>query len=385
MDKDLHHIDDLFREALEGHQEPPSPQVWEGLESDLDRKDALTYRKKFRAARRVAAILLLLLASFLLYELANRSGKNREREEVQQTSPPAQGSLQKTHPTAGQNQAASADARSMAPAGDASLTIPANSGKMRQGSRTAARPEATGTGPDSFAGNHTGQLPASARRQVSDAASTPSVRPSHSPVQGTGREIETQLPGSPAKQRNTVNALALAKQSTSLSPFFRPAPTSRDASVLNPQGPAGQPIYTQDQQPVSQLTFPGASGLDRLMVSPPHPFARFSPDASGFLAVIRGKNLLASRWSLSLVGASEWYGNRLLDDEPDFNGSGRPHDDRREIESRERKQPAMGLGLLADYRLSGRLALQTGLVYSQSVTQAGPQQIYAQPDGTGKV
>src|SRR3989337_3208528 len=68
MSSDLHHIDDLFRSALEENEEIPSAAVKESLLAHLDKKDAESYKKKFIGWKKAALLLLLVLAGFILYE-----------------------------------------------------------------------------------------------------------------------------------------------------------------------------------------------------------------------------------------------------------------------------------------------------------------------------
>ena len=68
MSNDLHHIDDLFRSALEENKETPPAVLKENLFAQLDKKDAESYKKRFMGWKRIALLLLLVLAGFILYE-----------------------------------------------------------------------------------------------------------------------------------------------------------------------------------------------------------------------------------------------------------------------------------------------------------------------------
>ena len=68
MNKDLHDIDELFRSSLDDHKEAPSAGVKESLDTALDKKEAVEYKKRFIIWKRAALLLLLLLAGFVLYE-----------------------------------------------------------------------------------------------------------------------------------------------------------------------------------------------------------------------------------------------------------------------------------------------------------------------------
>ncbi|PWT96766.1 MAG: hypothetical protein C5B52_15075 [Bacteroidetes bacterium] len=60
-----HHIDDLFRDNLESHEEAPNPSTWRSIENYLNEKDARQYRRKYQilanSTRRALMVLALLL------------------------------------------------------------------------------------------------------------------------------------------------------------------------------------------------------------------------------------------------------------------------------------------------------------------------------------
>jgi hypothetical protein len=63
MNDDLHDIDDLFRNGLEGHEEDVPSAVWQAVSNDLDKKQASYYKQKYRRLKRAAWLLLLLCVS----------------------------------------------------------------------------------------------------------------------------------------------------------------------------------------------------------------------------------------------------------------------------------------------------------------------------------
>ena len=46
MNKDLHDIDNLFKNPIEGHAEEVPPDVWQNIDHSLDKKQVAFYRKK---------------------------------------------------------------------------------------------------------------------------------------------------------------------------------------------------------------------------------------------------------------------------------------------------------------------------------------------------
>lgn len=69
MDENLHNIEDLFKEALEDDEEMPPPKVWKGIEHKLDKDNVISITRKYENLKRVAFLLLLLLAGLAIYRL----------------------------------------------------------------------------------------------------------------------------------------------------------------------------------------------------------------------------------------------------------------------------------------------------------------------------
>lgn len=70
MDKDLHNLDDLFRSVIEPHEEDPAPEIWQGLDAMLDKQEMDQLRKKFSTYKKIAAVIIFMLLSHTLYDLA---------------------------------------------------------------------------------------------------------------------------------------------------------------------------------------------------------------------------------------------------------------------------------------------------------------------------
>jgi len=69
MDENLHNIDKIFRDSLEGHEEVPSQQVWNAIDSNLDKNKIKQINRKYTRLKRAAFLLLLLLLCITIYDL----------------------------------------------------------------------------------------------------------------------------------------------------------------------------------------------------------------------------------------------------------------------------------------------------------------------------
>jgi hypothetical protein len=67
MDEDLHNIDNLFRKAIEEHDEVPSADVWKKIDSGLDKKKVVFLSDKYKKLKWVAAALLIFSAGMAMY------------------------------------------------------------------------------------------------------------------------------------------------------------------------------------------------------------------------------------------------------------------------------------------------------------------------------
>lgn len=77
MNKDLHDIDQLFYEVLEGRSEAPSLSVKEKLIAALDKRDAESNRRRFIWWRTTALLLVALLAAYVLVDGNMLKAKNK--------------------------------------------------------------------------------------------------------------------------------------------------------------------------------------------------------------------------------------------------------------------------------------------------------------------
>ena len=73
MDKKLHDIDALFTENLEGETAQPSGHVWPAIEAGLNQRDLKTMRSKNKRLKWLAALLVILLTTSLVWLYQTRT------------------------------------------------------------------------------------------------------------------------------------------------------------------------------------------------------------------------------------------------------------------------------------------------------------------------
>lgn len=87
MSEDLHNIDKLFKQAIDQHEEEPSPQVWDAIDKNLDKKNVVSILKRYNKLKWVAAALLLFSFGMAMYTLEMRR-KDKETVKKNATEKP---------------------------------------------------------------------------------------------------------------------------------------------------------------------------------------------------------------------------------------------------------------------------------------------------------
>lgn len=104
MDENLHDIDKLFRDPIEEHEEMPSGKVWDAIDSNLDKSNIVSIKKKYNNLKKLAVALLLLLLGTIVYEVQIRkpAGEDVVKDKTNDTKDNIAVDKQATQP-AGQN------------------------------------------------------------------------------------------------------------------------------------------------------------------------------------------------------------------------------------------------------------------------------------------
>ncbi|MDQ6813642.1 MAG: hypothetical protein M3040_07900, partial [Bacteroidota bacterium] len=100
MSENLPNIDDLFRKALEEHEDSPSANVWANIDKNLDKKKVVSISQKYRKLKWVAAALLIFSAGMAMYTVHTRI---RNRELVKQNEINKRKILRSNTPNANDN------------------------------------------------------------------------------------------------------------------------------------------------------------------------------------------------------------------------------------------------------------------------------------------
>src|SRR3954468_15928724 len=82
MSENLPNMDELFREAIDAHEEMPSGNVWANIDKQLDKKKVVSISKKYKKLKWAVAAMLIFSAGMAMYTWNTRV---RNKELVRQT------------------------------------------------------------------------------------------------------------------------------------------------------------------------------------------------------------------------------------------------------------------------------------------------------------
>lgn len=338
MSKDLHDIDELFRSALDGHEEAPSAGVKETLDAALDKQDAEKYKKRFILWKRSALLLLLLLTGFVLYESGIIKTENGHYTSKNTTADKNDVSAN-SNETINQDKNNPVNSNNDGVAADNSITQKNNAEEkqnQQQANIIPGRPVVAG---NNFTDNKVvSQKNNRQRKQINLF------------TRKQDRLFSTT--SSPAdKKTNAVAAYDTDLQTTekSIVPLDERVSIAKAAKWFVKKISSLQPIVISN----SPLTANKANDSQKKKTKPFKPF-----------------------WLTTPFVSYDQAGYRLDSDEPSAITS---------IKFREAYEPSFSVGLLLTRQLAPRFGLQSGLIYSNSAIGMKPQKTYAFRDPTGDV
>ena len=324
MDENLHTTEDLFYTNLDGHAEPPPPAAWDHISQTLDRDNLILIKKKYNRVKRFAALLLMLLIGFSVYEINSSHGY----------------------------QAGGNDKTAQGP-----VAIPHSPGEKNTGN-----PEAGGV---------------RAAEQISQSSTRGGFA-------DTRAELNGVLPGdiSVAAQpyvlfKNRLNNISAKTRVAIENPD---AETDLFSAIENNpvDNNKKENVWVPVNDPVQELKPPVPAP-----VKPADLLRSIKPDSVQNITAAntpRKKNKKLHTFSIMPFFSPDiaWY--RLQDDKPDNN-----IDDANELERTEKHEFSSTSGITAEYTLNDRWSLQSGLSFSNTNITMEPKVLYAAPDIDGTI
>ena len=347
MSKDLHNMDDIFNSAYREFGEDPSPEIWEKINARLDKKDAESYKKRFIGWKRLALLLLLLLAGFILYEsgfLKKGSGHSGEKTFIQKPVTPV--ATEGSKETINQNHEVIVNKNHEGP------------GSVNNGNKPAGTPD-----------QDENLLKKGSQKDIIDDRTEPSgikkSLPWNKVVRQKNMPVNRQAESVTGKNKEEVAVVAVTANNTMneiLRDYLR---LSKEKMSLAPGRENKNPgeIVGRLLTGIRQDKLPSIN--DPILVN--------NNNKNG-----KQKNITHFRhfWAITGFVSYDRASYRLDSDFPNSITA---------IRHREVHEPSYSGGFLTNWQLKKHWAIQTGLIYSFTAIGISPQKLYALQGPAGNI
>jgi hypothetical protein len=328
-------MDDIFNSAYRQYEDDPSTGVWDKINAGLDKKDAVSYKRRFIGWKRIAIVAMLLLSGFILYEFGIlKTGSRYQKENI-----PVADENKKTETSAAENNEEINQHNSK--------SAKSNNEKTNEINNKISDENDSNTG---MIVNQDKNI----LTVVPDKMDEQKVNILHRKVKAIAENDQLEIevtPSAPGKYQKDVlkNNEILLKEKT-----FIPLIEKN----------------TEGENKVAANLFNGARQIHLLLIA----------DSIAKSNVAKNKNKkwtgkFKPYWTVTGFASREWANYKLENDLQSIN----------KIKQQEVHEPSYSAGAFVTRQFSPQWALQTGLVYSKTSIGINPQEIYAFNDQTGSI
>ena len=340
MNENLHDIDKLFKSAIEAHDDMPSNGVWNDIDNKLDKSRIVDINKRYNKLKRVALLLLFLLSGVVFYEYYNNNNRAHPslvKKNVDQPSTP-----QAKRPGNIEND----------PNSQTLINQHNNLAVTEEKSKHLSKV-------GSHASDYSGSLPG---KQNVVVKIVPEKFSKYKLMLQKGI-MKTKILVHPTSSENINHTLAIQQEN----------PLSKYQSNMEPQL-----LNTKSFDNLLMASISNNSIIHSIL--PPG----INTPVDNLVVKIK-KNL-----PKSLIKTSKLYINPFFS--PDFAfyslRNDQPHgrgDDRHDIKKDEKHQFSYSTGILAEYKLTSHLSVQSGISFSKTTINSNSKNIFAERDNSGNI
>ena len=361
MDENLHNIEDLFRSALDDNEETASGNVWEDIDKRLDKDKIVSIKKRYTNLKRIAIMLLFILASYILYDVYKIDGSNYSKGFVKTNE--------------------SIDSGSQNRLSTISEAKPDNEKPGAYSSNTdkTSIQQNENADTENIASENT--IPVNKNE----------IQPNQKPILQKQNIAETINSGKENSENQTAIILNQKKKRTTNSAYkikIKNATAVEDENILvrnddvrqNREIPTIRKLNIISIERV-QLLPPDSIDTKQLMKLIAASKIEIIDTANNSVAKNKNKkDTKPSRFYITPFFSPDiaWY--RLHDDKVV-----NQQDNASELEKEEKHEFSSTYGALVDYKINKHWGLQSGITLSNTNITVEPKTIYAQQDNTGNV
>ena len=367
MSEDLHNIDDLFKKAIDEHEDSPSAAVWEAIDKNLDKKKVVSISKKYNTLKWAAAVLLLFSFGMAMYTWQTRM-KNKELVK--------QNNINK-----------------------ASKTHKENSSPNEKKSTLNTKTNTEENNNKSLSEKQLDKTQVQANTDI-NTAKDQQQNSSQQKITAPGKE--KYQPTNPSQQDITVRDKEKIEKEQTTNRNENPNPVNDHKQQKN------NDVILQDNMktkvPENSITTPEKYIADApiifkrepnlnsiLEIQSSNPFS-YKPDLVVTDNVVTEKKKTTaskkntsrspnnSLFAATVFFSPEFVSSDVKDDHPRFR-----EDNHNDIKNNEKIRSSSSYGVLFSYAIGKSVQLQSGVAISTRVTDINTKTIYARPDNNGNV
>jgi hypothetical protein len=349
MNKDLHDIDNLFKQSIDDHLEEVPPEVWQNIDHSLDKKQAAFYKRRYFTVRAAAIVLVLIGGVTIAAILRYRSNEKQPIDgTVVTNASSSRGKANKNTDKVvnkfdgqGQEVATQANVSSGETVTSKSLVKKENS-KLYESTENST-----------YSADKNQEVSASGvTAKTHNGKEGVKVKPITTEPAYEAMNQKTNLPAKPASVVASVNLSNDATTGINRANFVGVKVLDVSGFTINNSVPASKSASSIVLPPGSIVSAPLSS---------------------------TSKN--GGSWSLSAVYAQNMNLNTLKDDDH-FRD---PRNNSREAKRTEQETRSYSIGATVQKEFANRFGIQSGLQYFSSQTTIKPKMIFAEPDRRGEV
>lgn len=363
MNKNLHDIDDLFKNSIDDHLEEVPADVWNNIDHRLDKKQAAFYKRRYFAVRAAAILLILVggvtIAAILRYHQREKIMQGDTKNTVTTSNEKKDRAEENTN-----NEKKSNDLFVENAENEEQNTVVNTSQETRQ------------------------------RKDVSNAAVNQhnSSSKKYGVITDDNYSAQKNEEMGVAANKNNANKNKSSKRNETIK--YKPVTKSSVDLIVNRQNSLKEKTVEQRNPPITQMetvkevqrtTHIGSSllSISRTDLMTSSALDNWSGSPISFSSSRKNIRLRnhSRAWSVSPMYAQNVNLNTLKDDDH-FRD---PRNNSREAKRTEQETVSFSTGIGVQKQIGRNISLQSGLQYFWSRTNIEPKTIFAQPDPRGDV
>jgi hypothetical protein len=383
MDENLHDIDKLFRDPIEEHEEMPSAKIWDAIDSNLDKSNIVSIKKKYNNLKKMAVALLLLLLGTIAYEIQTKKAGDKDIAVKE----------------AGKGNSSSAEKSNTTSNKETNTTV------KKENTKTADSEN------DSSANNYTTNNALKTTDEKKSTLNTNTTNtPEKSPAVKKEREVTIADQNKILIKKNSINKKNEGAADATVNNYptedkyvsEKKKSSSGTKTKIKIRNVAAEEEVDEASAVTKNSNSNSATGLVALINTPAEPMlfndgrkqlpllqikpAAVLPESNTKNSLVKNKSSKTAKafhFSLTPFVSPQFSFNRLEDDHHDTGPQ--PRNDRDHIKKEEQHQSSTAMGIFVDIPVGKKWSLQSGIAYTNTKTAIEPKKIFAKLDADGQV